>query len=215
MAKVMNRAARRAANSGMEKALPTIQVTHRVDLVPMEHMETFFKYEIAREGKWRNDAPVLILRPKHDAGLADSGWFPKTLARMWEVRQRKDAVPLSGDGMEIDLGLIDIIVFFELMPGNKRVHPQTAEDIETLRDENFNHLDKICGDSVHDQMIIAQVEHFYHSDGSYLCHYHTLIFNLRQDARGKFDVLRAPDLQPLLNDLRRGGNLNVIEGVKQ
>jgi len=213
MAEMMNRAARRAA--GKDKAEPIIQVTHRVDVVPMEHMQTFFKYEIAREGKWRNDVPLLILRPTHDAGLADSGWFPKTLVRMREVRQRKDAVPLSIDGMEIDIGLIDIIVFFEIMPGNKRVHPGTPEDIDTLLDENFTYLDKVCGDTVYDQMIIALAPHFCHSDGSYLCHYHNLIFNLRQEARGEFDALGVLDLEPLLNALSRSGGLHVIEGVKQ
>src|SRR5271163_670233 len=87
MAEVMNRAARRAAGKG--KPQPTIRVTDRVDVVPMEHVETFFNYEIAREGKWRSDVPVIIFRPEHEAGEADSGWFPKTLARMREARQQK------------------------------------------------------------------------------------------------------------------------------
>lgn len=119
MAEVMNRAARRAA--GIGKAEPTIQVTDRVSVVPMEHVESYVNYEILREGKWRSDVPLILMRPPHEAGRADSRWFSKTLARMREARQRKGPMPIKMEGMEIDVGLIDIIVSFRIMPGNKLV----------------------------------------------------------------------------------------------
>ena len=75
MAEVMNRAARRAAAAG--KTQPIIRVTNRVDVVPMEHVETFFKYEIASEGRWRSDVPLIIIRPDHEAGEADSQLVPQ------------------------------------------------------------------------------------------------------------------------------------------
>lgn len=48
MAEEMNRAAHRAA--GLVRV--NVKVTNRTDVVPMEHVETFFRYEIASEGKW-------------------------------------------------------------------------------------------------------------------------------------------------------------------
>jgi hypothetical protein len=221
MADVMNRAARRAA--GIHKAgkeEPTITVTDRVDVVPMDHVETFFRYEIASEGKWRSDVPVIILRPDHDKGLADSSWFPKTLDRMREARRRKGTIPTKinigeGRAIEIDVGLVDVTVFFQIMPGNKLVDPRTPEESDKLFHENLIHLDKVCGDSLHDQMIIAIAQHLYHSNGSLLFHYHNVIFGLRQEARGDMDILGPLDMDPLLKALSRSGPLNVIGGMKQ
>jgi len=213
MAEVMNRAARRAAGKGETEL--TVHVTNRVDVVPMEHVETVFNYEIASEGKWRTNVPVIILRPDHEAGRADSGWFPRTLARMREARRRKGAMPVSIGGMEIDVGLIDIIVFFQLIPGNRLVHPRTSDERARLFDENLIHLDKLCGDALHDQMVIAVAPHIYHSNGSFLYHHHNLIFGLRQEVSGDLDMLGVLDMDPLVKALSRSGGLNVVAGVKQ
>jgi hypothetical protein len=213
MAEVMNRAARRAA--GIGKAEPTIQVTDRVSVVPMEHVETYVNYEILREGKWRSDVPLIILRPKEDRGQADSGWFPKLLARMWECRQRKGAMPVNFGGIEIDVGLIDVIVSFRIMPGNKLVLARTPEEIDKLLRENSIHIDKVCGGTLHDQMIMAGSPHMFRSDGELLFHFHNLFFGLRQEVRGDMDVLGPLDMQPLMKALSRSGRLNIIGGVKQ
>jgi hypothetical protein len=213
MAEVMNRAERRAA--GMHKAEPTIQVTDRVSVVPMEHVETYFNYEIAREGKWRSNVPLIIIRPDHEKGKADDGWFPKTLGRMREARRRKGAIPVRFAGMDIDVGLIDVIVSFRIMPGNKLVHPRTDEEFDMLLHENMIHIDKVCGDALHDQMVIALARHVYRSDGSFLYHYHNLVFGLRQEVRGDMDILAPLDMEPLMKALSRSGGLDVIGGVKQ
>jgi hypothetical protein len=59
MAEVMNRAARRAA--GIRKT--NVRVYTQIDVVPMAHVETYFRYEIASEGKWRDNVPLIIVRP--------------------------------------------------------------------------------------------------------------------------------------------------------
>jgi hypothetical protein len=213
MAGVMNQAACRAAGAG--KMEPIISVSNRVVVVPMEHVETYYRYEIASEGKWRSDVPLLIIRPEHDAGRADGGWFPETLARMREARRRKGAMPVSIRGREIDVGLIDITVFFRWMPDNTLVLSRTPEERDRLFQENLIHLDKVCGDAFHDQMVIAMAPHIYHSNGSHLFHFHNLIFGLRQEVRGDLDVLGVLDMQPLIKSLGRSGGLNVIGGVTQ
>ena len=53
----------------------------------------------------------------------------------WSVCGRlggaKGAIPVSIGGMEIDIGLVDIAVFFERMPGNKVVLARTPRRIVT------------------------------------------------------------------------------------
>jgi hypothetical protein len=117
--------------------------------------------------------------------------------------------------MEIDVGLIDVVVFFQIMPGNRLVHPRTDAEIDKLLHENLIHIDKVCGDALHDQMITALAHHIYHSNGTFLYHYHNLIFGLRQEVRGDMDILGTLDMEPLIKALAGSGRLNVIGGVKQ
>ena len=56
--------------------------------------------------------PIVSARwPQQDSGMAESGRFPRTLARMTEARQRKGVTPVSLNRMAIDVGLIDIVVY--------------------------------------------------------------------------------------------------------
>ena len=71
MAEVMNRAARRAA--GMAKAVKpsdSVRVSNRVDVVPMEHIETYYAHEILCEGKWGSNRKPIIVRPQEDVAKA-------------------------------------------------------------------------------------------------------------------------------------------------
>ena len=87
MAEVMNRAASRAA--GIRKA--TVRVYTQIDVVPIEHVETYFTYEIASEGNWRSNVPLIILRPPEDSDRVPDGWFARTLERMRETRAERNA----------------------------------------------------------------------------------------------------------------------------
>ncbi|WP_422927486.1 hypothetical protein [Singulisphaera sp. PoT] len=116
----MNRAARRAANRGR----PVIKVSNRIDVVPMEHVESYIAHEIESEGPWRSGVPPVILQPGIDRGMAPDGWMAQTLARMREVRLRHATVPFrmvvdGGGQIGIDVGLVDITVYFE-MPASRR-----------------------------------------------------------------------------------------------
>jgi hypothetical protein len=218
MTDVMNRAARRAVGRVVAGRV-NVRVRNRIAVVPMEHVETYFTHEIASEGKWRNDVPIIILRPGVDCGTADSGWWPKTLARIRETRQRKGTIPVtismggSGD-IELDVGLVDITVFFQMPPGKLSPLLKNKSEADRFLDENLRHLDSVCAGGLHDQMIIATAPHIFHSNGSLLLHYHNLVIGLRQEVRGNMDILGPLDIDPLLKALSKSGPLSIIGGMK-
>ena len=185
----------------------------------MEHVESYFTYEIASEGRWRSNATVLIIQPKEDSGKPHSDWFPRTLERMRETRVRKGKIPftidVAGVATEIDIGLVDIVVFFQIPPGSVRALLKSSGEPERFFQENLRHLDLLCKGKLHDQMMVATSPHFYRSDGSILFHYHNLIFGLQQEIRGDIDILAPLDFDPLLKALAKTGPLKVLGGMKQ
>ena len=71
MAEVMNRAARRAAGRHkMGRAGVTVHVRNRIDVVPMQHVETYLEHEILSEGKWASGRKLIVVRPSQDVGAA-------------------------------------------------------------------------------------------------------------------------------------------------
>ena len=215
MTEVMNRAARRAASAGETKV--KVRVRNQVAVVPMEHVETYYTHELASEGKWASGRDIIIVRPSADAGSSDSDWFPRMLKRMRETRRRKGTLPISvgideRNDLEIDVGLVDVTVFFEMPPGIPPSLPRTRDELDMTFTENFRHFDSVCAGALHDQMIIASVPHFFHSNGSPLFHYHNLIFGLRQEVRGDMDILGPLDIDPLLKKLSASGPLSFIGG---
>jgi hypothetical protein len=210
----MNRAARRAA--GMKKS--GISVRNRVAVVPMEHTESYLTHEILNEGRWASDKHLIILQPPIDRGRADADWVATTLERMWETRRRKGTLPMkvaigNGEDVEIDVGLIDVTVFFQMPPGVPAAIPAREEDWDLTLTENLRHLDSVCAGALHDQMILATTPHRFHSDGSPLLHYHNLILGMRQEVRGDMDMLGPLDMEPLLKALGKSGPVSVIGGM--
>lgn len=218
MAEAMNRAARRATKAGKTKV--TVSVRNRIGVVPMEHVETYYTHEIASEGNWGSGRDLIIVRPPEDAGLADSLWFARTLDRMRVIRRRKGTIPMrvdigEGQQIEIDVGLVDVTVFFQMPPGIPPSLPTTRDELDRTFTENFRHFNSLCAAALYDQMIMVSVPHFFHSNGSPLFHYHNLIFGLRQEVRGDMDILGPLDMDPLLKALSRSGPLSVIGGMRQ
>lgn len=216
MAEAMNRAARRAAG----KQRVTVRVRNQVAVVPMAHADTYIEHEIFSEGEWASGRHLILLRPSVAVGRADSHWWPTTLERMREARRRKGTLPMSidvgtGPPMEIDIGLVDVTVFFQMPPGLPPSLPSTRDEYDMTLTENLRHLDSVCAGALHDQMIVATVMHTFHSSGSPLLHYHNLIFGLRQEVRGDMDLLGPLDLNPLLKALSQSGPLSVIGGRKE
>lgn len=213
----MNRAARRRAERQAGKTKITVRVRNQVAIVPMQHVETYFSHKIAREGQWAGDRELILIRPAVDVGRVDGDWFPRTLERMRETRQRKGTIPIKieivgGADLEVDVGLIDISVFFEMPPGIPPSLPTTRAEFDKSFTENFRHFDSVCAGGLDDQMIVGTAMHRFHSDGSPLLHYHNLIFGLRQEVRGDLDILGPLDMDPLLQKLAKSGPLSVVGG---
>jgi len=214
-----NRAARRA--SGIKTARnPKVRVSNRVIVVPMEHIEMYFTHEITNEGRWSANRPLVILRPTIDSGQTTEDWLATTLERMRETRSRKGLLPTKvpigqGREVEIDIGLIDVTVFFQVPPGMRPAIPTRKEDCDRTFDENLRHLESVCADALHDQMILATSLHLFDSNGSPLLHYHNLIFGMRQEVRGELDVLGQLDMDPLLKALSKSGPMRLIGGKQQ
>jgi hypothetical protein len=68
--------------------------------------------------------------------------------------------------VQIDVGLVDITVFFHVPPGISPTLPTTPEERHRACEENFRHFDSVCSGGLHDQMIIASVAHLFDSDGT-------------------------------------------------
>jgi hypothetical protein len=140
----MNRAARRAAGKKTSKKKKlSISVRHQIAVVPMEHVEPYYSFEIARDGPRARGRELITLSPDVEIWPVDSDWFPKTLERMRATRRQNGTHPigLTIEGMdrEIDVGLVDVTVFFE-MPPDVPPLPSTWADMEMAQATNLRHL---------------------------------------------------------------------------
>jgi regulator of sirC expression with transglutaminase-like and TPR domain len=195
-----------------------VEVSHRITVVPMKHIDAYLQHEIINEGKWATGRQPIILYPAKDTGLADNRWLSTTIERMHEARRRLGTPPSTiptgeGDAITIDIGLVDVTVFFQMPLGRPPCLPPKAQYKKAF-EENYRHFLAFCGGTLHDQMIIAACMHVFHADGWPLLHYHNLIFGLRQNVRGDMNILLSPlDLDPLLKVLAKSGPLSIITGV--
>jgi hypothetical protein len=203
MVEVMNRASRRAAKAGRPKPEVGIYV------LPMELTEPYLLSNIVREGVWNEAPPVIVMRPKEEFGRADDAWFGRTLGQMRQVRKPGTLRFCIGeDGVDLDVGLIDIQVYFEADAARRN-----SDRVSDSRfyDENFRLVDELTGGELHTQMVLATAVHRYRPDGSYGDHYHNLIFGLRRQIDGSREHLGVLDLVPVLKALGDGRTLNIIE----
>jgi hypothetical protein len=208
IAEVMNRVTRRAAAASRSRprTIPPIDIA--IYIVPMELTEGYYAAYIADEGIGSLEPAIIIMRPEAELGRADHAWLQRTLGQMRDVRQpgtHRYEFPHDGGTIEIDIGLIDVQVWFNDTAG------ELADDYRS--DENFAVLDKLCGSQLNTQMVLASAVHRYRPDGSYLLHYHNLIFSLRKEYDGDCEHLGVIDLLPLVKVLGDGRTLNIIDGL--
>jgi hypothetical protein len=207
MTEVMNRAARRAAKADRPRAArPSIETG--IYVVPMHLVEGYYYTQIAREGIWNDDPPVIVHRPAEQMFRADDAWFRHTLSQMQAVRRpgtNRYVFPPEPDRnheIDIDIGLIDVQIYFNAYAGRRGGSP--------LTDQNFQEADRLCGRQLHTQMVMATAVHWYRPDGSRTLHYHNLIFALRKQIDPD-EHIGVIDLLPLIKTLGDGRPMKIIE----
>lgn len=201
MAGVMNRAARRASKASAPKA------EIKVSVVPMELVELYYRTQIASEGYLNAEPAVIVTRPQAGLLRADDAWFFQTLDEMRAVRRHgtNRTVFPAGPGraaIDVDIGLIDVQVFFNAYDGIHAGSPRT--------EENFSRFRRICGGEAHDQMVMATAVHHFRPDGSLLLHYHNLVFALRKQVDPDVHI-GLLDLTPLVRAIGNNHRLHVLD----
>jgi hypothetical protein len=207
MAEVMNRAARRAekvGNTGSKNGIETA-----VYVVPMDLVEGYYHTQIAREGLWNDDPPVIVTRPVTEIFRADDEWFDHTLSQMREVRRPgTNRYVFPGEAgksdTDIDIGLIDVQVYFNHYTGDRRGSPKT--------NENFQIAERLCGSNLTTQNVLATAVHQHRPNGDYVLHYHNLIFALRKQVDPD-EHIGIVDLLPLVKALASCPTFNLILDV--
>ncbi len=209
MAEVMNRAARRAANRGTEKT--NIRVSSGVEIVPMEHAETYFLYEVLRDGP--DESLVIPLFPiAEGASPVTPEWFARTLEQMRNLRTDypPPLIELPSVG-PIDIGMIDIQVEFLGPPDKLRLMLQ--QKARQFTSENWQHLSLLIPGCIDSHMVMTTTCHLHRSDGSFRLHYHNVIFGLQRRMQEGRPIISPFNMMPLLELLKKKRHFYVIQGL--
>ena len=215
MAEVMNRAARRAVEAGRSRPKAPPELETAVYIIPMQLTEQYYLTQIACEGIWKNDPPVLVHRPEPQMFRADDAWFRHILSQMREVRKtgtHRCVFPPEGDRrheIDIDIGLIDVQVYFDASNG-RPCGPAAMEETYRQYNANLRRLHRLTGGQLHTQMVLAAAVHQYRPNGSYAPHFHNLIFAIRKQV-GPNEHIGVINLLPLVKALGEDRTLNIIE----
>lgn len=141
------------------------EVTASVVAVPYSSTDFYFYKEILSEGNHRENVPFIPLINKD--GLSDKyDYHEVVLTFMQELRQHHEPqYPIDVNGVKIDIGLIDIQVFFS---GNKNILLNTLKECpDMLFKENIKKVEAITNNSIHDQMMMGSCIHLFSSTGDF------------------------------------------------
>jgi hypothetical protein len=211
MTAVMERPAGRPA----EADEPEIETG--IFVVPMELVGQYYATQIASEGPWHDDPPILVTGPPPGppgAFRADDAWFRHTLAQMRQVRRpgtKRYVFPREHDRdfeIDIDVGLIDVQLYFEASPAGRFARSMDERHQQYTR--NHARFVRLCGGQLHNQMVIATAVHQYRPDGSYAPHFHNVIFALRKQMEPD-EHIGILELLPVIKALGDGRTMNIME----
>jgi hypothetical protein len=116
-----------------------------------------------------------------------------------------------GSGHLVDIGLIDIQVFFD-GPMDLLVE-QLKTDSTRFLDENLKHVDWLCSRVFHDQMVLVFACHVFTAGGDRRVHYHNVIFGLRKEIRDGHELIGPLDMEPLVRALDRRIRVGLVAGI--
>jgi hypothetical protein len=192
-----------------------VTMTSTVSLVPMEYTRSYWEHEIASEGQWRRDVPIIVILPNADAGRRTGPhWFNDIHEQMRRVRKR-EAAPIFKlrNGKEIDIGIVDVSIALHVPRGMDGMIPHLIES-GTFTEENFDFFDHITAGTVHNTMVFASVFHNYHSNGDRYYHFHNLILGMQKSVRAsdKKESISPIDLMPMLDALNEYHDQAIVSG---
>lgn len=106
---------------------------------------------------------------------------------MKELREHhENQYPIDVDGVKIDIGLIDIQVFFS---GEKQLILNTLKhNPKFFFEENIKKVEAITNNGIHDQMMMGSSMHLFLPSGKFNFHYHNIIFGIRIENKIYTDI---------------------------
>ena len=193
---------------------PASPIETGIYIIPMELTEQYYLTQIANEGIWNLDPPILVHRPETQMFRADDAWFRHILSQMREVRKpgaHRCVFPPEGDrhhALDIDISLIDVQVYFDDYTKLRANRPETDEDYKHYN-LNLRWVDRLCGKQLHTQMVMAAAVHHYRPNGLFALHFHNLIFGIRKQVEPD-EHIGVINLLPVVKALGDGRTINII-----
>ncbi|PSB43740.1 hypothetical protein C7B80_23090 [Cyanosarcina cf. burmensis CCALA 770] len=190
-------------------------VSSNILVVPFPIIHSFFSQEIAAEGSYRGDVPLMFLFPNSKRGEATPEAIQELFADLQKVRERQPPtiVDFAETGIYVDVGLIDIPVFFQgdesdifyLMKTNGQVFFQ----------ENLKQLDLVLGEKClkymstrSERIVTIMALQCYAPDRTFQLKYHNVIFNLTKNG----SELSYLNVRLFLSELARDGRILSLVG---
>lgn len=184
-----------------------------VIVVPFNKSISFFSQEIASEGNLRDNVPVMFLFPDSYRGEATPESIREIFASLQKIRERQLPNTINFEGNHVDVGLIDIQVFFT---GDESViKSQLKDNVNSFLQANLTHLDLTLGENyreymstVTEQNFMVAALHFFAPNGTFQLKYHNVIFNLLKNG----SKLKYLNTHLLLSDLAQKGKTISLAG---
>lgn len=183
-----------------------------VIVVPFNKSISFFSQEIASEGNLRDNVPLIFLFPDSRRGEATTEAIREIFADLQKIRERQLPVTRNFEGNHVDVGLIDIQVFFS--GDESAIKSQLKDNANSFLQANLKQLDLILGENYKEYMLTVTEQNFmivalhcFAPDGTFQLKYHNVIFNLLKNG----SKLKYLNIHLLLSDLvQKGKKISLI-----
>jgi hypothetical protein len=186
--------------------ISNISITSSVVVIPFDNAKFYFKSEINSEGKWRDNVNLTTVLPFEKRGKGDLEIINWAFSSMSKARSTSTAKLIDVDNKLIDIGLVDIQIYFE--GDQEQIIALLRQDGDQLFKENAKHIDLLSNGNIHDQMIYINALHTFDSKGKIAIHYHDVIFGVRVQG----SLVATLDLEPLLTNCTQAGkDINFVK----
>lgn len=188
-------------------------ISSSVIVVPFNKSISFFSQEIASEGNLRDNVPLMFLFPDSRRGEATPESIREIFADLQKIRERQLPNTINFEGTYVDVGLIDIQVFF--IGDESVIKSQLKDNANSLIQANLLQIDLTLGknykeymSTVTEQNFMISALHYLAPDGTFQLKYHNVIFNLLKNG----SKLKYLNIHLLLSELARKGKTISLVG---